>query len=92
MFLAAVVVSVGLSTCGDDTTSGPDPMSGFDFSRDLIAFRSERDGQQEIYLITADGAELINITPTTTTILPGLPTARESLLAPTGKASSISSS
>ena len=62
-FLTPVVALLILFACGgDDSPSGPGAMAGFDFSGDLIAFRSERDGQQEIYLITPDGAELINIT------------------------------
>ena len=62
-FLTPVVALLILFACGDeDSPSGPDPELGFDFSVDLIAFRSERDGQQEIYLITPDGSEFINIT------------------------------
>ena len=73
-FIAVVVASVGLGACGGDTPSGPGPLSGpgptsgpapqpaFDFSGDLIAFETQRDGNREIYVMTPDGANAINIT------------------------------
>ena len=58
----ALAASVGLGACGENGPNEPGPGPDFDFSGDLIAFLSERDGPPEIYLMTADGAEFINIT------------------------------
>lgn len=59
--LLAILVCWGLFACGDNNTTGPDE-EGFDFSGDLIAFRSDRDGNDDIWLMTPDGSELVNIT------------------------------
>lgn len=62
-FVATIACSIGLGACsGDDGVTDPDPAPAFDFSGDLIAFRSDRDGQQEIYVITPDGAKFTNLT------------------------------
>lgn len=62
--LLAVILIISLPGCGDDTPNGPDPTSEeeFDFSGDLITFRSDRDGNDDIWLMTPDGSETFNIT------------------------------
>lgn len=62
IILIAVVMLIAITGCGDDTSTGPDPDPEFDFTGDLIAFRSDRDGNDDIWLMTPDGSELINIT------------------------------
>jgi hypothetical protein len=57
IFTSAIFISFSFFACSDDSPSGPEGDSDFDFSADLIAFRSERDGQQELYLMTTDGAK-----------------------------------
>ncbi len=59
-FLAALLVAA----CGGDDPTGPPPPPepSFDFDRDLIAFETQRDGNREIYLMSTDGADFINIT------------------------------
>jgi Tol biopolymer transport system component len=60
---AILAFALAVVGCGDGLT---DPIDGsdtdFDFSRDLIAFESLRNGSWDIYLMTVDGAEIINIT------------------------------
>ena len=53
---------VGLGACGEGSKPSGPGSEGFDFTADLIAFRSDRDGQQEIYLTTTGGAHSINVT------------------------------
>lgn len=62
--ILGMVLSVSLGSCGNDNPTGADmdPQTDFDFDRDLIAFRSDRDGNDDIWLITPDGSESINIT------------------------------
>ena len=60
--LSAVIIFIGLTGCGEDSPSGPDPEEGFDFNGDLIAFRSDRDGNEDIWLMKPDGSEMVNIT------------------------------
>ncbi|MDX1450277.1 MAG: hypothetical protein R3246_14600, partial [Acidimicrobiia bacterium] len=62
--LSALVLTFGLAAC-----EGPlDPETNawsdyeFDFSQDIIAFESQRDGNREIYLMAADGSDGINLT------------------------------
>lgn len=62
VILSAVIILIGLTGCGEDSPSGPDPEQEFDFTGDLIAFRSDRDGNDDIWLMTPDGSESINIT------------------------------
>lgn len=65
--LSALVVGLLVSSCGDrrslteleeDTEDGTE----FDFSADLIAFESMRDGNPDIFLMTANGSAVINVT------------------------------
>lgn len=60
--VAAVVMSTVFSSCGGDNPSDSEPEPEFDFNGDLIAFRSDRDGTDDIWLMTPDGSDLINIT------------------------------
>lgn len=62
--IVALIVSTCFLGCsGDDNpVNGGDDEAEFNFNQDLIAFRSDRDGQDEIYLVTTDGEETINIT------------------------------
>ncbi len=54
---ALALATLTLLSC-DSSEPGID----FNFNQDLIAFRSDRDSNDEIYLITPDGSEFINIT------------------------------
>jgi Tol biopolymer transport system component len=58
--LAVLGFALAVAACGDPT--GPSSGSDFDFSRDLIAFESQRDGIIDIYVMTTDGSEVINVT------------------------------
>jgi Tol biopolymer transport system component len=62
LFVLAIALAVGACDSPTDPPSDDDPPAAFDFSRDLIAFESERGGITDIYLITTDGSDLINIT------------------------------
>jgi len=62
----AVVLLIAMTGCGEDTPSSPEfepePEPEFNFDGELIAFRSDRDGTDDIWLMTPDGSESINIT------------------------------
>lgn len=59
--LPILVIALAALSC--DSPAGPDdPNSEFDFSRDLIAFESSRRGSIDIYLMTVDGSDVLNIT------------------------------
>jgi Tol biopolymer transport system component len=60
--LPVLVVALAVVSCDSPTDLPPDPHAEFDFSRDLIAFESQRGGSIDIYLMTTDGADVINIT------------------------------
>jgi Tol biopolymer transport system component len=60
--LPALVIVLAVVACGRSPTAGDDGDDGFDFSRDLIAFESTRDGSLDIHLMTVDGKDVINIT------------------------------
>ncbi|MEJ2539168.1 MAG: hypothetical protein P8188_04250 [Gemmatimonadota bacterium] len=66
--LAALALTVAAAACTDSASpTGPeeDPWTGegFDFTAsNLIAFESDRDGNREIYLMTPDGREGVNLT------------------------------
>lgn len=62
IILVAVVLVISITGCGDDSPVSPGHEPEFDFSGDLIAFRSDRDGNDDIWLMTPDGSESINIT------------------------------
>lgn len=59
-----IILTISLSSCGSDNPADADmdPEPEFDFDRELIAFRSDRDGNDDIWLMTPDGSESINIT------------------------------
>lgn len=60
----AILLSMAFVSCGAENPSSTDQEAEaeFDFSGDLIAFRSDRDGNDDIWLMTPDGSESINIT------------------------------
>ena len=62
--ISGIVLVIGLSSCGSDnpTEAETDPEPEFDFEGDLIAFRSDRDGNDDIWLMTPDGSKTINLT------------------------------
>jgi Tol biopolymer transport system component len=60
--LTVVAVSLRIISCSGDSSNEPDSGPDFNFSGDLIAFRSDRDGVNDIWLMTPDGQELINLT------------------------------
>lgn len=67
--LYALMVGVLVIGCRDSTTgpSGVDPDpppddTTFDYSADLIAFESTRDGNYDIYFVTSDGSAVVNVT------------------------------
>jgi Tol biopolymer transport system component len=61
--LPILVIALAVVACDSPTDPGEEEgPSGFDFSRDLIAFESYRGGSVDIYLMTVDGSESINIT------------------------------
>lgn len=62
IMLIAVALLIAITGCGDDTPNGPETDPEFDFSGKLIVFRSDRDGKDNIWLMTPDGSESINIT------------------------------
>jgi Tol biopolymer transport system component len=62
IFLTVFTLSLGFTSCGEDSSNEPDVDPDFDFTGDLIAFRSDRDGNNDIWLMTPDGGEFINIT------------------------------
>lgn len=61
-----VILALLLTGCGGDNPSNSEQETDlepeFDFSGELIAFRSDRDGSDDIWLMKPDGSELINIT------------------------------
>jgi Tol biopolymer transport system component len=58
-----LVIALAVVSCDSPTEpDGGGTPSEFDFSRDLIAFESLRGGSIDIYLITVDGSDFINIT------------------------------
>ena len=63
--VATLVVSLAFAGCAEGPTE-PDrdrwTDSEFDFTEDVIAFETEREGNKEIYLVTVDGSDGINIT------------------------------
>jgi hypothetical protein len=56
IFFAAINMFIYLGSCSEDTPNESGNESKFDFSGDLIAFRSDRDGALDIWLMTPDGA------------------------------------
>lgn len=63
IILPVLIIFIGMTSgCGEDSPSGPESESEFDFSGELIAFRSDRSGNEDIWLMTTDGSEVINIT------------------------------
>ena len=62
--ILGIALIVSLSSCGKDNPvdSEMNPEPSFNFDGDLIAFRSDRDGNDDIWLMTPDGSESINIT------------------------------
>ncbi len=61
----ALVVALAFSACADSPTE-PDQSAWtdteFDFTGDLIAFETQRDGNREIYVMKPDGSDGINVT------------------------------
>lgn len=67
LHVSILVIALTLVACGRSPTEpGPRGRNGnasdFDFTRELIAFESTRDGNRDIFLMTPDGSELVNIT------------------------------
>lgn len=61
---SVIIVFIVLYSCRSDNPGNSDlePDPEFDFTGNLIAFRSDRDGNDDIWLMTPDGSEVINIT------------------------------
>lgn len=64
VLISGIVLIVSLGSCGSDNPADADmdPEPGFNFDRDLVAFRSDRDGNDDIWLMTPDGSKSINVT------------------------------
>ncbi len=62
LFFLVCFSTLLITACDQNDPTEPDSNPSFNFAQDLIAFVSDRDGQKEIYLITPDGSESINIT------------------------------
>lgn len=63
LYRFAVLLMAGASVaCGDGLTEPEPPPVEFDFTRDLIAFESLRGGNRDIWLMTVDGSEVVNVT------------------------------
>ena len=62
--LSLILVSLFFlfTACDENNPAEPEAEPAFNFNQDLIAFRSNRDGQEEIYLVTPDGTASTNIT------------------------------
>lgn len=65
--VSVLIIGLLVSSCGDrrsltDLQQDTDGDSEFDFSADLIAFESTRDGNADIFLMHADGSAVINAT------------------------------
>ena len=63
------VLAIGLlvTSCGDrrsltDLENGDGDPDDFDFSADLIAFESTRDGNADIFVMNTDGSAVVNVT------------------------------
>ena len=61
--LLGTALILGACDAGPTEPGDEDPWTDpvFDFSTGAIAFETERDGNREIYLMTADGSDGINI-------------------------------
>ena len=61
-----VILVLGAAACDSASPTGPDDGAwgdpDFDFGRGAIAFESDRDGNREIYLMTADCTDVTRIT------------------------------
>ena len=64
--LPVLALALLVGACGDSPTDpdggGETDPADFDFTVDLIAFESVRSGNPDIFLITADGAAVVNVT------------------------------
>jgi TolB protein len=60
--LIAIAIYPALWGCDGDSSTGSIQAPEFDFDGELIAFRSDRDGRNDIWLMNPDGSQLINLT------------------------------